>query len=124
MRKTRLVVVSGIVCAALGAGVIFPPIAGWLGRGALQRQESAAVAIGLTLLLGGACLIWGARCTRRGARVPIPAPVRAVMAANVLFLAFCALETSDGLIYRGGRLFYWTSFLFVPALVMLYGQIG
>ena len=44
------------------------------------------------------------------------------MMANVLFLAFCALELTDGLVYRGGRIFYWTSVLFVPAAVVLYGQ--
>jgi hypothetical protein len=100
-----------------------PVIVGWIGHGALQRQGFATAAVGLTLILGGACVIWGAFGRLRSAVVSIPAPVRAVMAANVLFLAFCALETSDGLVVRGGRIVYWTSFLFVPALVVLYGQV-
>jgi hypothetical protein len=44
------------------------------------------------------------------------------MAANVLLLAFCALELTDGWVYRGGRIFYWTTVLFGPALVVLYGH--
>lgn len=123
MRSSRLLVVSGILCAALGAGSIVPAIVGWLGRVALQRQGYATMAIGSILILGGACIVWGALRRLRSASVSTPAPVRAVMAGNILFLAFCALETSDGLVYRGGRIVYWTSFLFVPALLLLYGQV-
>lgn len=114
---------SGILCAALGAGGMVPAVAGGLSRGALQRQEFLAVAIGLLLVVAGACIVGGVLRQQGTAGLLVPAPVRAVMAANVLFLAFCAMETSDGLIYRGGRLVYWTSFLFLPALAMFYGQV-
>jgi hypothetical protein len=101
---------------------MFPAIIDWLGRGELSRPGYASLAVGLLLVLGGALVIWCALIKRRETSLSIPAPVRAVMAANVLLLAFCALETSDGLVYRGGRLFYWTSFLFAPALAVLYGH--
>lgn len=123
MLRNRLLLVSGILCAALGVGGMVPAIVGWLGGGAMPRQGYTTLAIGLTLFLGGACILWGALRRLLSAGVLIPAPVRAVMAANVLFLTFCALETSDGLIFRGGRIVYWTSFLFVPALLVLYGQV-
>jgi hypothetical protein len=35
-----------------------------------------------------------------------------------------ALEFSDGLVRQGGRIFYWTSVLFLPALLLLYGLVS
>lgn len=119
MQGNRLLLLSGILCAALGAGAMFPAIVGWLARGELASQGSLVVGIGLAMALAGAGIGWGAR---RSAHDSLPPPVRAVMAANVLFLAFCALELTDGLLFRGGRVLYWTTHLFVPALTLLYGQ--
>jgi len=123
MLSRRLLLVSGILVAALGVGGTFPAIVGWLGRGGMERQGYAVLATGLALIVCGAGMIWSAIRRLRGATVSIPAPVRAVIAANVCFLAFCALETSDGLLFRGGRILYWTSVLFLPALAVLYGQV-
>jgi Zn-dependent protease len=53
----------------------------------------------------------------------MPAPVRAVVMANAILLAFCALEVSDGLIRSEGRVFYWTTILFVPAIVLHGGLV-
>ena len=122
MLIVRLLFVSGIVCAALGAGAMFPALVGWLARGELGTQGSATVEIGLVLVVGGIGVIGSVLRRLRQTDVSIPAPVRAVMAANILFLAFCALELSDGLLFRGGRVLYWTTYLFVPAMVLLYGQ--
>jgi hypothetical protein len=82
----------------------------------------AVLAVGLALIVGGIGVACGTTGRVRRAGGSIPAPVRAVMAANVLFLAFCALELTDGWVYRGGRIFYWTTVLFGPALVVLYGH--
>jgi hypothetical protein len=103
---------------------MFPAVVGWLGRGTWQQQEYAAAAVGMVLVLAGLCILGGEFARLRSVSHSIPAPVRAVMAANVLFLAFCALEATDGLVYRGGRILYWTSILFLPALVVLYGQVS
>jgi len=124
MLRSRLLLVSGILCAALGAGGMFPAIVGWLGRGAWRQGEFAAVTVGIILVLAGLCILGGALARLRSVSLSTPAPVRAVMAANVFFLAFCALEATDGLVYRGGRILYWTSILFLPALVVLYGQVS
>lgn len=45
------------------------------------------------------------------------------MAGNGLFVSFCILEFSDGLFRQGGRMFYWTSILFLPALLLFCGQV-
>lgn len=123
MLSRRLLLVSGILVAALGVGGTFPAIVGWLARGGMERQVFAVLAIGLALIVCGAGILWSAMGRRHGVTVSIPAPVRAVIAANVGFLAFCALEASDGLLFRGGRILYWTSVLFLPALAVLYGQV-
>jgi hypothetical protein len=86
----------------------------------IPRQGMAALAVGLALIASGICVVAATVGRVRRARGSIPAAVRAVMAANVLFLAFCALELTDGWVYRGGRIFYWTTVLFGPAVVVLY----
>jgi hypothetical protein len=123
MPGNRLLLVGSVLCAALGVGVMIPAIVGSLGGGALPRLGYATLVTGLALILGAACMIAVTFGSLQSAHMSIPPPVRAVMAANVLFLAFCALEASDGLLYRGGRIVYWTSFLFLPALLVLCGQV-
>jgi hypothetical protein len=54
----------------------------------------------------------------------MPSGVRAAVMANVLFLAFCTLEFSDGFVRQDGRVFYWTSLLFLPALVVFSGLLS
>jgi hypothetical protein len=119
----RLLVASGILCAALGTGWMLPLLIGCLAGGAFSPQGYVALAVGLVLAIGGAVIVCCSVFRRRVETAAVPAPIRAVMAANIVFLAFCALETSDGLIYRGGRIIYWTSFLVLPALAVLYGHI-
>jgi hypothetical protein len=123
MSGSRLLLVSGILGVALGAGGIFPLVMGWLGGGGIPRQGVGMLAVGLALIVGGIGVVGATIGRSRRAGGSVPAPVRAVMAANVLFLAFCAIELSDGWVYRGGRIFYWTSVLFAPALVVLYGHV-
>jgi hypothetical protein len=122
MLRGRVLLISGVLCVALGAGGIFPVVVGWLGAGGIPRQGMVVLTVCLALIVGGIGVVGATVGGVRRAGGWIPAPVRAVMTANVLFLAFCALELTDGLVYRGGRVFYWTAVLFVPALTVLYGQ--
>jgi len=118
---TRLLPVSGILAVGMGVAWLVPAFAAWLGRGSFVFQDFAVVAVGPVLILSGVFAIsLGFRDLHLRL---IPAPVRAVIAGNVLFLSFCALEFSDGLIRQGGRVFYWTSVLFLPALMLFYGQV-
>lgn len=118
---SRLLPVTGMLSVGMGIAWFLPATAEWLDRGAFERQGYAVVSVGLLLILsGGFAIACGFRTLRLGS---IPAPVRAVIAANGLFLSFCALEFSDGLLRQGGRVFYWTSVLFLPALVVFCGQV-
>jgi len=80
------------------------------------------------LSLGGALLVCGLAVVGAGVRrrgsASIPGAVRGAVAAVSLFLAFFALETSDGLVRQGGRTLYWSSFLFVPMLALLAGLLA
>jgi hypothetical protein len=43
--------------------------------------------------------------------------------ANVIVLAFFALEFSDRIVNRNGQIFYWSTFLFPPALILYAGLL-
>ena len=118
----RLVSVTGLLAVASGAAWLVPAIAAWLENGALGRQASIVASVGPVLILSGGVAIW---CGFRELRIAsTPPPVRATIAGNGLFVSFCMLEFSDGLIRSGGRIFYWTSILFLPALMLFYGQVS
>ena len=118
----RLVPVTGLLAAASGAAWLVPAIAAYLERGALALHDYAVASVGLVLILSGVVAIG---CGFRELRIAsIPPPVRATIAGNGLFVSFCVLEFSDGLIRSGGRVFYWTSILFLPALALWYGQVS
>ena len=117
----RFILVGGVLAATSGVASLVPAVFEYLDRGFLGGLGIMVVSLGVVLILGGGAAIRFGFRRRSGASMP--APVRAAVMANILFLAFCALEFSDGLVRRGGRVFYWTSILFLPALVMLCGQV-
>lgn len=119
----RLFLVSGALSVLSGAVSLLPVLVGRMESGALERTGSAVLSAALILIVSGLFAIWVGFDRRSLAPVPIPPAVRAVIAANILFLAVCMLEFSDGLVRQGGRIFYWTSVLFLPALLVLYGQV-
>ncbi len=91
-------------------------------RGQLTGIGIAVVSVGCVLIAGGVAAVWAGYRRRRG---PVmPGGVRAAVAANVLVLAFCALELSDRLVRQDGRVFYWTTLLFLPALVLFGGLLA
>ena len=118
----RLVLISGVLAVAFGVAVMIPALAENLNHGLFSGLAGVVVAFGILLILGGGAAILFAR--RRPSSVAMPAPVRATVMAAILFLAFCMLEFSDGLLRQDGRIFYWTSVLFLPALALLYGLVS
>jgi len=117
----HLVPVTGLLAASSGAAWLVPAIAARLERGALALQDCAVASVGPVLILSGIVAAW---CGFRELRIaPIPSPVRASIACNGVFVSFCVLEFSDGLLRQNGRIFYWTSILFLPALMLFYGQV-
>jgi hypothetical protein len=105
----------------VGVGVIVPALVARLEQRAPSALGVAAVLLaGVLVLCGSAAILLGFRRPRGAA---MPAPVRALATGNVLLLAFCAMETSDRLLRQEGRIFYWTTILLVPELVLLCGVL-
>jgi hypothetical protein len=118
----RLLLTCGLLVALMGVGLVLPVVAARLEGGAFGASGVGVglagcglIACGVTALLAGAF---------RGRGPSMPGGVRAAVAANVLFLAFFALEFSDGLVRQGGRVVYWNTFLFLPALLLFYGLVS
>lgn len=116
---TRVASISGALCISMGVAWLLPVFFELSYGEGLSALAKTVVWLGPVLIGGGLLLmVWSARRPREAS---VPAPVRMAITGNVLFLAFCALEFSDGLVRQGGRVFYWTSVLFVPALLLLAG---
>jgi len=113
---------GGILSLASGAAALVPLAASFFGGDTMGRPAVMVLSLAVILMLAGAVMITKGRRQRVGAAVP--PPVRAAILGNILFLAFFVLEFSDGLLRQHGRVFYWTSVLFVPALLLFYGLVS
>jgi hypothetical protein len=118
---TRYLLAGGSLAALMGAGLI-PPVL-------VDRTESGAgqTTLGIGIVsVGYGLIVCGVMAVLVGFRQPVasgmPSGVRAAVAANIFILAFCALELSDRLMI--GKLFYWTTFLLPPALVVFCGLLA
>jgi hypothetical protein len=119
---TRFLLAGGWLAALIGAGLAFPVVVARLETGVFTGP---GIGVGSAACVSIACGVAALAAGWRRRRGPsLPGGVRAAAAADVLFLAFCALEVSDGLVRQGGRVVYWTTFLFPPALVLLYGLLS
>ena len=117
----RLFVSSGFLSVLMGIGLVPPIAAASLETGAITAVGVGVLAAGCMLIGCGLAAILTGMLRPRESRMP--SGVRAAVMANALFLAFCALEFSDGLLRQGGRVFYWTTTLFAPALVLFGGLV-
>jgi hypothetical protein len=119
--ETRLFVAGGTLATLMGSAMILPVVA--------ARMESGMVSpIGIGVIAASCCLIvCGMTAVVVGFpqrhHASMPSGVRSAVAANVLFLAFFALEFSDRLVRQDGRIIYWSTFLFLPALLLFYGLL-
>ena len=118
----RWLLAGGSCVMFMGLGMTVPLAAAYA-----ESRPTTGVSLGL-LLAGGLLFPCGLAATvvglfRRDGNA-MPSGVRAAVMANVLFLAFCALEFSDGLVRQNGRIFYWTTIAFWPALLVFYGLVS
>jgi len=119
---TRRFLVGGVLAVGFGVATLIPAMRRFLSGGDFSGLAALVVSLGILLIVGGgATAVLARRRSRDGA---MPAPVRAAVMAIIVFLTFCGLEFSDGLLCQDGRVFYWTSVLFLPALGLLYGLVS
>ena len=89
-------VAGGLSAVLMGAALIAPVVTARLENGGLSWPGIGVAAVGFGVTICGVAAVW-AGCRQRRASV-MPSGVRAAVAANMLFLAFFALELSDRLI--------------------------
>ncbi len=66
----------------------------------------------------------GLRGLATQARLHHASGVRATVKANVVLLVFFALELSDRVVRQEGRIFYWSTLLFLPAGLLFCGLLA
>lgn len=116
----RFKAATGLLLTAAGLVWMIPVSKRWVERGSLDSKELAIAAIGPILIAVGMAVV-----SRGISRLrDIPPPVRAILLANGLFVAFCAMELCDRLVREDGRIGYWTTVAFLPALGVFYGQLS
>jgi hypothetical protein len=102
--------------------MIPPVVVSRLEHGGLNGLGIGVISVGCGLIAGGmAAAVAG---FRRARGITMPSGVRAAVTANVLFLAFFALELSDRLVRRDGRIGYWSTFLLLPAFALFCGLLA
>jgi hypothetical protein len=106
----------------MGVGLVLPVVVARLESGAFTAVGVGVGSVGCGLIASGIAAFLAGGLGRGGSAMP--SGVRAAVAANVLFLGFFALEFSDGLVRQGGRIVYWNTFLFPPALLLYYGLLS
>jgi hypothetical protein len=102
---------------------LFPPVVvDGLARDGLTRLGIGVVSVGCCLIVCGLTAVLMGYQKRVGSGIPSGA--RMAVAANILFLAFFALELSDRLVRREGQVFYWTTFLLLPTFLLFCGLLA
>jgi hypothetical protein len=118
----RWLLAGGLTAVLVGAALMVPAA-----QARLEGQSRAALAAGVASL-GSALIVGGLGAVVAGAGRwqgrTMPSPVRMAVTANILFLAFFALEVSDGLVRRGGTIHPVSTALFLPTLFLLGGLLS
>ncbi len=110
----------GILGVVTGIAMAVPAVTDSLENEQLKNSSLFVLCVAGALLATG---LWGFVIGWRAPHAHLPSSVRAVVTANVIVLAFCALELSDRIVRQNGELFYWSTFLYPPALIMFFGLI-
>src|SRR6188768_2054162 len=117
---TRPILICGVLAAGFGVALIIPAIHQYLSRGFFSGLATMVVLLGILLIAGGGAT--GLFAFRRYRSDAMPAPVRATVMATIVFLSFCALEISDGLLYGlvSGHRWAWWAARITAALAILW----
>lgn len=117
----RILVAAGSSAAMMGVGLICPVVFSRIESGALSRVGVAVLAVGCVFVASGIVAVLVGLSQRNDSG--LHRGVSTAVAANILFLAFFALESSDRLVRQGGNFVYWSTYLFLPTLLLFYGLL-
>ena len=118
----RWLLAGGSCIFLMGLAMMGPVAAAYAEERLSWGAEIPLLAVSGVLCVCGIVAIGLGLWQRRG--TSMPGSVRAAIIANILFIAFCALELSDRLVRQEGRIFYWTTISFLPALILFYGLMS
>jgi hypothetical protein len=114
-------VAGGTLATLMGIASILPVAFARVESGTVSPIGIGVIAVSCGLIVCGLTAV--VVSFRQQQHSTMPSGVRSAVAANVLFLAFFALEFSDRLVRQDGRIVYWSTFLFLPGLLLLYGLL-
>lgn len=112
----------GSLAILTAPALVFPVVVGWLEHGEVPGVGIGLGVVSCALLVLGVVAIWTGYRRRKGATMP--SGVRAAITANILILSFFALELSDRLVRQEGKIVYWSTFLSLPALLLMCGLVA
>lgn len=112
---------GGSLATLMGVALVMPVALDRSGNGVVSPIGIVVLALACLLVVCGiVALVVG---LQRPHAAALPRSVRTAVAVNILFLAFFGLESSDRLVRQGGNIVYWSTYLFLPAFVLLYGLL-
>ena len=118
----RALLAGGSAAWLMGAALLLPVlVAYWEGRD-LTRSPIGIISAGCLLMICGTAAVCVGWRHRRGSIMP--SGVRATVTANVVLLVFFALELSDRVVRQEGRIFYWSTLLFLLAGLLFCGLLA
>src|SRR5262245_52538292 len=118
----RWLLAGGLLAVLVGVALGVPAVFVWLENGSLTEPAIGVVSLGgISIVCGLAAVVAG---LLRWRGLTMPSGVRMAVLATMLFLAFFALEISDGLVRRGGAIHPLSSILFAPTLLLFYGLLS
>ena len=117
----RFLLAGGSLVALMGGALLPPVLVARLESGGLTTLGIGIISVGCCMVAGGMTAVLVGFLQRHGSAMP--SGVRTALTANILVLAFFAMELSDRLVRREGRIIYWSTFLLLPALLLFCGLL-
>jgi hypothetical protein len=98
--------VAGMAAITIALGLLIPVLVDYLDNAKFNVTATVIVLSATAFAVSGGITMWRGRSRRNASfETPMPKAIRAAITVNILFLAFFALEFSDGLVRQQGRIF-------------------
>lgn len=115
--------IGGGSLIALSGLAIFPPVVmARFEQQGLSKMGMAAGAIGFAMIVIGLLLVQRGR--KNATEEAMPSAVRMAVTGIAILAVFFALELCDRLVRQDGRIFYWSTFLLPPVLLLYAGLLA
>jgi hypothetical protein len=120
--RQRYLIGGGGLMSLSGIATFPPVIMARFEQQGLSGMGMAAGAVGLAMIVVGLLFIRQGR--HSGAGEKMPSAVRMAVTGIAILAAFFALELCDRLVRQDGRIFYWSTFLLPPVLLLYAGLLA